>query len=207
MNNTGDKLTDLLLFLKDYIAEKGFPPSVREICVAQNIKSTASVHYYLNKLEDKNLIRRSFSKNRAIEIVNPYSSQKSKQNIKEVPLVGKIACGLPITAIENIEDVYSLPSELFCTNGELFMLNASGESMINVGIFDKDLVVIKKQNEANNGEIVAVLINDEEATLKTYYLERNYVRLSPENDTMEDIIVPNCKILGVAVGVIHRFNK
>ncbi|HEY8443453.1 MAG TPA: transcriptional repressor LexA [Clostridia bacterium] len=194
----------VLEYLKKYITKYGYPPTVREICKALNITSTATAHYTLNRLQAYGYIRKVDNHKRALEIVNEYSDFPKKELV-EVPLVGKITAGAPITAIENIEDVFPLPLDMFAS-GELFLLTVKGDSMINAGILDGDKIVVRKQSIANNGEIVAVLI-DGEATVKRFYMDNTnrYIKLMPENDKYEPIIVEEAEILGLVVGLIRKY--
>ena len=197
---TEAKLMNVLNYISDYIDENGFPPTVRDMCADLNIGSTATVHYYLGKLSDAGFIKKADFKNRCIEVI----SNPNRPNKNGIPVVGKVAAGLPITAVENIEDYVSLPSNIFSTNDNLFILNVSGESMINAGIYDGDKIIVRQQQTANNGDKVIALIDDS-ATVKTFYKEKDHIRLQPENDTMEPIIVPDCQILGVVVGLIRKY--
>jgi repressor LexA len=199
--NIDAKLNEVLNFIKDFSARHGYPPSVREMCGGLRISSTASVYYYLNKLESLGLISKSPSKNRAIEIKTKYSDFAKKTSV-DIPLLGKIAAGEPILAVENLEDVYPLPRELF-GNGELFMLSIKGDSMIDAGIFDGDKIIIKKQPAANNGEIVAALI-DGCATVKRLFVHKDKIVLHPENAAMQDIVAEKVDIIGVAAGLIRK---
>jgi repressor LexA len=196
----------ILDYLRKYFDENNFPPSVREICHAVGINSTATVFTRLNKLEELGFIKKADGKKRAMEILNSDRLGRimPKKAQKNIPLIGKIAAGTPISAIENIEDTYTLPAELF-SSGELFMLKVQGNSMINAGIFDGDKIIVRKQETADNGEIVAAMI-DGEATVKRFYLEKSQVRLQPENDALSPIIAPagDVSILGVVVGLIRR---
>ncbi|HCX03593.1 MAG TPA: repressor LexA [Clostridiales bacterium] len=200
-----DKQVKILNFIKEEIYNKGYPPSVREICKAVNLKSTSTVHSHLNKLEDKKYIKKGNNKNRAIELinneVNKYDSEKKEMT--NLPLIGDIAAGSPILAYENVEDVYPIPID-WVGKEESFMLQVKGDSMIDAGIFSGDYVIISKQYTASNGQIVAALIDDE-ATLKTFYKEKNYIRLQPENKNMEPIIAKDVEILGVLKCVIRRY--
>jgi len=196
-DNPGGKSAQILNYLQDFFDENGYPPSVREICKAVGAKSTATVFNYLNDLQDKGYIRKADNKKRALEILS-----SSKKPTKNIPLVGKITAGEPIEAQENIEDVYALPAELF-SSGELFMLRVQGESMILAGIYDGDKIIVRKQESADNGQIVAAMI-DGEATVKRFYKESKHIRLQPENDTMSPIITKNAEILGVVVGLIRK---
>jgi len=189
----------ILDYMQNFFKEKGYPPSVREICAATNLKSTATVHAYLVQLEEKGYIKRDPQKPRAIEIVNLSGSRR----LVDVPLVGKVTAGQPILAQQNIENVFSLPKEML-PDAEVFMLSVKGDSMINAGIFDGDYVLVQSTNTAENGDIVVALIEDE-ATIKRFYKEANYIRLQPENPSMDPIIVYDLKILGKVVGLFRRF--
>ena len=183
------------------ILKRGFPPAVREICEAVHLKSTSSVHSHLESLERKGYIRRDPTKPRAIEILDD-SFQLLRKEMVNVPIVGKIAAGEPILAVENIEEYFPmLPNHI--SNKNTFMLHVRGESMINAGVLSGDHILVKQQDTAENGEMVAALIDDS-ATVKTFYHENGHIRLQPENDTMEPIIVPDCQILG-KVFCIFRF--
>ena len=200
MRQVRDKQNEIYEFLKTYTDNKGYPPSVREICEAVGLKSTSSVHGHLKRLESKGLIKRDPTKPRALDI--KYDS--IKKEIINFPIIGKVTAGLPILANENIEDVFPIPLDYISHNQELFILNISGDSMINAGIFDGDLAIIEKCKTAKNGEIVVVLIENE-ATIKRFYKEKNHIRLQPENDNMEAIIVNNCKLLGRLVGLFRSY--
>lgn len=187
--------------IKTHILEKGYPPSVREICAAVGLSSTSTVHGHLERLEKKGLIRRDLTKPRAIELVKENLIRKE---MVDIPIVGKIAAGLPILAVENIEDTFSLPFNFIRSNKELFMLNVTGESMIEAGIHDGDLVILEKTSYAENGDIVVALIENE-ATLKRFFKEKDHIRLQPENKTMEPIIVSDCQIIGKLVGLYRTY--
>ncbi|ABS33610.1 transcriptional repressor LexA [Clostridium botulinum] len=195
-----DKQNEVYNFIKLQIKEKGYPPSVREICKAVGLSSTSSVHFHLKRLEKEGLIKRDSSKTRAIEIVDP----TSKKEVINVPIVGTITAGNPILAIENIEDVFPLPIDYVKNTKDLFMLKVSGESMIEAGILNGDLAIIEKTDSANNGDIVVALI-DNEATLKRFFKESSYIRLQPENKSMKPIILENCKVLGRLVGIYRKY--
>ncbi|APF26575.1 repressor LexA [Clostridium sporogenes] len=195
-----DKQNEVYNFIKLQIKEKGYPPSVREICKAVGLSSTSSVHFHLKRLEKEGLIKRDSSKTRAIEIVDP----TSKKEVINVPIVGTITAGNPILAIENIEDVFPLPIDYVKNTKDLFMLKVSGESMIEAGILDGDLAIIEKTDSANNGDIVVALI-DNEATLKRFFRESSYIRLQPENKSMKPIILEDCKVLGRLVGIYRKY--
>jgi len=200
-----DKQVKILNFIKEQINNKGYPPSVREICKAVNLKSTSTVHSHLKTLVNKKYIKKGNNKNRAIELIDSEISKydSEKKEMTNLPLIGDIAAGSPILAYENVEDVYPIPID-WVGKEQSFMLQVKGESMIDAGIFSGDYVIISKQNTARNGQIIAALIEDE-ATLKTFYKESNYIRLQPENKNMEPIISDNVKILGVLKCVIRRY--
>lgn len=198
------KQTDILEYLKSYILEHGYPPTVRDICQAVGLKSTSSVHSHLGALEEKGYIRRDPTKPRAIEIIDD-DFALTRREVINIPIVGTVAAGEPILAQENIQDYFPVPPEyLHNVNNQTFILRVKGESMINVGIYDGDLVIVSQQNTASNGEIVVALIDDS-ATVKTFYKEKGYVRLQPENDAMDPIIVDNCMILGKVIGLFRQY--
>ena len=193
------KQTEILEYIKSEIINRGFPPAVREICEAVNLKSTSSVHSHLETLERNGYIRRDPTKPRAIEIVDD-NFNLTRRELVNVPVVGRVAAGEPILAVENVENYFPIPAE-FMPNSQTFMLNVKGESMINAGILDGDQILVQQQSTAENGDIVVALIDDS-ATVKTFYKEDGYYRLQPENDTMEPIIVKDdLKILGKVIGV------
>jgi repressor LexA len=196
-----NKQLEIYEFMKRYILLKGYPPSVREICEAVELKSTSTVHGHLERLEKKGLIRRDPTKPRAIELIK---DRVTKKEMIDIPVVGKVTAGLPILAVENIEDTFSIPLNFVKSNKELFMLNVSGESMIEAGILDGDLAMIEKVSTADNGEIVVALI-DNEATLKRFYKEIDHIRLQPENSSMKPIIVKDCQVIGKLVGLYRTY--
>lgn len=200
MREVNNKQNEIYEFLKTYADNKGYPPSVREICEAVGLKSTSSVHGHLKRLESKGLIKRDPTKPRALEIID----SSIKKEMVNIPIVGKVTAGMPILANENVEDIFPIPIDYIKHNKELFMLNISGDSMINAGIFDGDLAIIEKCQTARNGEIVVALIENE-ATIKRFYKEEDHIRLQPENDKMDAIIVDNCKILGRLVGLFRTY--
>lgn len=194
------KETEILFFIKKRIEEFGYPPSVREIGKGVGLKSPSSVHGYLERLEEKDYIIKSAMKNRAIVIKDQYDdSLLSKKSTVDVPILGKVSAGIPILATENIEDTFPIPSHL-AEDKDLFMLKISGESMINAGILDGDYVLIEKRNNAKNGDIVLALIEDS-ATVKTFYKEKDRIRLQPENDNMDPIYSNQVEILGHIIGL------
>lgn len=186
----------VLNFIQDFTQKNSYPPSVREMCAGLGISSTATIVYHLRKLEKEGKLSREKSRNRAIEVNgrSPF--------MQGIPVVGKVAAGTPITATENIEDTLSFSQNLFGDQDELFILNVQGESMINAGIFDGDKIVVHKQENAENGQIAVAMI-DGEATVKRFYKENGRIRLQPENDFMEPIIVKDVQILGVMVGLVR----
>ena len=193
---------EVLAFIINNVEKLGFPPSVREICEKFNMKSTATAFYYLKKLEKIGAIERDSSKNRHIRVSPEYMSDKLPENLVRMPMVGKIAAGQPITAIENKEDEYVFARELF-KGDDQFILKVQGESMIEAGIFDGDMVIVNPQQTANNGDIVVALLEDE-ATLKRFFIEADGIRLQAENSSMADIFVKDVQILGLAVGLIRN---
>lgn len=195
------KQDEIYNFIKKQLHEKGYPPSVREICAAVGLRSTSTVHGHLSRMEKKGLIRRDPTKPRAIEVIEDSIYRKEMIHI---PLIGTVTAGLPILAIENVEDTFSIPINFIKSNNELFMLRVHGESMIEAGILDNDLVIIEKINTAQDGEIVVALI-DNEATLKRFFKENDCIRLQPENSTMKPIIVKNCTIIGKLIGLYREY--
>ena len=194
------KQLEILEYIKSQILERGFPPAVRDICEAVNLKYTSSVHSHLETLEKNGYIKRDPTKPRAIEVLDD-SFHMIRREMVNVPIIGRVAAGEPILAEQNIENYFPIPME-FMPNKQTFMLKVRGESMINAGIFDGDYVLVGEQETADNGEMVVALIEDG-ATVKTFYKEEGIIRLQPENDTMEPIIVPDCIILGKVIGVFR----
>ena len=194
------KQQEILEYIKDEILHKGYPPAVREICQAVNLKSTSSVHSHLETLEKNGYIRRDPTKPRANEIMDD-TFNLNRREMVNVPILGNVAAGEPLFAEENIEDYFPIPAEMV-PNSEVFMHHVRGESMINVGILDGDNVLVQQQSTAKDGEMVVALVEDS-ATVKTFYKEDGYIRLQPENDTMEPIIVPDCQILGKVFGIFR----
>ena len=201
----------ILKFIEKQINEKGYPPSVREIGKAVGLSSTATVHGYLAKLTKKGYIKKEDQKGRTLRVLkggladNEKPSPKPLYNGRElvdVPVIGKITAGAPILAVENVTDTFPIPID-FVGNSESFMLTVRGESMIEAGILDGDYILVKRQNSARNGQIVVALIEDE-ATVKTFYKEKDHIRLQPENDFLDPIILPNVKILGKAIGLYRK---
>ena len=197
------KQSEILEYIKNEILNRGFPPSVREICEAVNLKSTSSVHSHLETLEKNGYIRRDPTKPRAIEIVDDHFNLVRRETVN-VPIIGKVAAGQPLLAVENVEGYFPIPSE-YMPNSRTFMLVVQGDSMINAGIFNGDYVIVEQQSTAENGQKVVALIDDS-ATVKTFYKEDGFIRLQPENDAMEPIIVnpgQSFQILGRVIGIFR----
>ncbi len=195
-----ERCAEIYKYIKEFLMKKGYPPSVREIGEKVGLSSSSTVHSYLHMLEDDGKIHRDPTKPRAIEIIgeNPW------ENMLRVPLVGKVAAGTPITAEENIEEVFNVPASLLGTQDDTFMLRVQGESMINAGIYDGDYIFVKEQNTAKNGEIVVALVENEEATVKRIFFEKDRVKLQPENDTMKPFYEKNVVVLGKVIGVYRQ---
>lgn len=194
------KQQEILDYIKEEILKRGYPPAVREICEAVNLRSTSSVHSHLETLEKNGYIRRDPTKPRAIEICDD-NFQMVRTEMVSLPVVGHVAAGTPILAEENIDSYFPVPAELV-PQGESFVLKVKGDSMINVGIFSGDQIFVNACNTAHNGDTVVALIDDS-ATVKTFYKEDGHIRLQPENDTMDPIIVDDCQILGKVFGVFR----
>ena len=216
-NGLNKRERDILKFIQKEIITNGFAPSVREICKAVGLNSTATVQGYLKTLEERGYVKKENQKGRTIRLLKNFKGENvisdalgvsatkeyySNKEMVNVPLVGKITAGQPILAVENITDTFPIPID-FIGNSESFMLTVRGESMIEAGILDGDYILVKKTNSAENGQIVVALIDDE-ATVKTFYKEKGHIRLQPENSTMDPIIVPDCQILGKVAGVFRK---
>jgi len=204
MEKLTDKQSVILQILKKLIAKNGYPPTVREIGKEANLSSPATIHFHLQKLEEKGYIKKDDNKNRTLEILVPNEYLEQDENIVEVPLLGKVTAGSPIEAIETPDEYFSLPANLVTTKNEVFTLKVSGESMINVGIYDGDILIVERCNTAKNGDTVVAMNDNNEATVKTFYKEDGYFRLQPENDTMEPIILKECTILGKVIGLYRK---
>ncbi len=204
MEKLTDKQNVILQILKKLIAKNGYPPTVREIGEAAHLSSPATIHFHLKKLEEKGYIKKDDNKNRTLEILVPNEYLEQDDSVVEVPLLGKVTAGTPIEAIENPEEMFSLPANLIANKNEVFTLTVSGESMINVGIYDGDILIVERRNTARNGETVVAMNENNEATVKTFYKEDGYFRLQPENDTMEPIILKECTILGKVIGLYRK---
>lgn len=202
-NDLTNKQKDILIYIKKFIATNKYPPSIREICTALNLKSPATVHAHINNIIDKGYLKRSPNSNHALELLTP--NEFEDENVISVPLLGKITAGNPIEAIENTDEYFNLPAELVPKGKTVFTLRVNGESMINKGIHDNDIVIIERKNTANNGDIVVAMNDENEVTLKTFYKEDGYFRLQPENDYMVPIILKNVTILGKAIGLYRKF--
>lgn len=206
METLTEKQKVILDTIKKFIAKEGFPPTVREIGKALNLSSPATTHFHLEKLESKGYIRKGKAKNRTIELLVPNEYLESDNGVVSIPLIGTITAGSPIEAIENPNELFSIPIELIPKKASVFALNVKGTSMINKGIRDGDIVLIEKKKTANNGEIVAAMTSENEVTLKTFYKEQGHIRLQPENDTMAPIILDDVTILGKAIGLYRKFS-
>ena len=194
------KQQEILDYIKDEILKRGYPPTVREICETVNLKSTSSVHSHLETLEKNGYIRRDPTKSRTIEIIDD-NFNLSRREVVNIPLLGQVAAGQPLLAVENITEYFPIPSE-YMPGGEVFMLKVKGDSMINMGIYEGDQIIVRKQNTASNGEVIVALVDDS-ATVKRFYKENGHIRLQPENDFMDPIIVDDCEILGKVIGLIR----
>ena len=209
MNNNIKEITEkqnnVLDFIKRFAAEHGYPPSIREIGQALGLSSPATVHTHVRKLCNAGYLRVNPNKFRAMEILVENEYEEKKEEVVKVPLLGKVTAGSPIEAIERPNEFFSLPASLIPAKETIFTLNVSGESMINAGIYDGDVVIVQKQSTARNGEIVVAMTEENEVTLKTYYKEKGHIRLQPENDSMEPFIFDNVTILGKAIGLYRKF--
>ncbi|RBW69934.1 transcriptional repressor LexA [Bacillus taeanensis] len=206
MTKLSKRQEDILDFIKSEVQKKGYPPSVREIGEAVGLASSSTVHGHLSRLEKKGLIRRDPTKPRAIEILSEEStSYIPKAEVVNIPVIGKVTAGQPISAIENIEEYFPLPQQ-FVSDDNVFILVVEGESMIEAGIYEGDMVIVRQQPTANNGDIIVAMTEDDEATVKRFFKESDYIRLQPENSTMEPIIVQNCSILGKVIGVFRSIH-
>ncbi len=207
MSKLSKRQLQILDFIKEEVKKKGYPPSVREIGEAVGLASSSTVHGHLSRIEKKGYIRRDPTKPRAIEILNvdKDDSLEVEKSTAYIPIVGKVTAGLPITAVENIEDYLPIPEHL-ASNAQTFALVIQGESMIEAGIFDGDVVIVRQQQTANNGEIIVAMTEDNEATVKRFFREKGYFRLQPENSSMDPIIVKECTVLGKVIGVFRTIH-
>lgn len=205
MSKVSSRQQAILEFIRSEVRLKGYPPSVREIGEAVGLASSSTVHGHLDRLEKKGFIRRDPTKPRAIELLGQEDSENLglfAHSVARVPVIGKVTAGVPITATENIEDYFPLPQH-YAGEGEIFMLSVVGDSMIDAGIHSGDYVIVRKQQTANNGEIVVAMTEDDEATVKTFYKEKDHIRLQPENATMEPLRLKHVTILGKVVGLFR----
>ncbi len=206
MTKISKRQESIMEFIKAEVNQKGYPPSVREIGAAVGLASSSTVHGHLARLESKGYIRRDPTKPRAIEILDPEGLDVIKPGVLNVPLIGKVTAGQPITAIENIEEYFPLPESYGTKEDNIFMLEIMGDSMIEAGILNGDYVVVKQKSTADNGEIVVAMTEENEATVKRFFKEKDYFRLQPENASMDPIIVDNVSILGKVVGVYRNIH-
>lgn len=205
MEKLTEKQEEVLKVIKQAIAEKGYPPTVREIGNRIGLSSSATTQFHICKLEEKGYIKKDSTKNRTIELLVPNEYKKEKEEIVQVPLLGKVTAGNPIEAIETPDEYFALPSALLPKHKEVFTLKVNGESMINAGIYDGDILIVERKNTANNKDTVVAMTEENEVTVKTFYKEKDHIRLQPENDTMEPIILPNVSILGKVIGLYRKF--
>ncbi|ARF15393.1 MULTISPECIES: transcriptional repressor LexA [Sporosarcina] len=206
MKKISKRQEEILAFIKDEVRLKGYPPSVREIGEAVGLASSSTVHGHLSRLESKGFIRRDPTKPRAIEILDPEGLDELKNGVMHVPLIGKVTAGNPITTIENIEEYFPLPDTFGSSEDEIFMLEIVGDSMIEAGILNGDRVIVRQTHSASNGEIVVAMTEEDEATVKRFFKEKDYFRLQPENSSMEPIIVDQVSILGKVIGVFRMIH-
>lgn len=199
-----EKQKIVLDYVKKYTAKHGYPPAIREICDGVNLSSPATVFVHLRHLEELGYIKKTSNKFRTIEILCENEYLENNDDIVKVPLLGKITAGSPITAIETPNEFFDLPISLIPRGKEVFTLHVSGNSMINAGIFDGDYVIVERKKSAKNGDIVVAMTDNNEATLKRFFKEKNHIRLQPENDTMDPIILNNCTILGKAIALYRK---
>lgn len=205
MEELTKRQSDILNAIKKAIAEKGYPPTVREIGKIVGLSSSATIQFHINKLEEKGYLKKDNSKNRTIELLvdNEYIEKDDK--VVDIPLLGKVTAGNPIEAITIPDEYFSIPVTMIPNKSEVFSLKVKGESMINVGIYDGDIIIVERKNTANNGDTVVAMTEDNEVTVKTFYKEKDHIRLQPENDYMAPIILPTCTILGKVVGLYRKF--
>ena len=195
---------EILTFIKKYSAKHGYPPAIREICKGVGLSSPATVFVHVKNLEKEGYIKSTNNKFRTIEILVENEYLEKNEDVVKVPLLGKITAGSPITAIEQPNEFFDIPASLIPATAEVFTLHVSGESMINKGIYDNDYVIVRRQNHAKNGDVVVAMTDENEVTLKTFYKEKDHIRLQPENDTMAPLIFDNIQILGIAIGVYRK---
>ena len=208
MTKLSKRQKEILEFIKKEVQTKGYPPSVREIGEAVGLASSSTVHGHLARLESKGFIRRDPTKPRAIEILDGdfTSLMANSSKVVNVPVIGKVTAGQPITAIENVEEFFPLPDRIVSPDDQVFMLEIMGDSMIEAGILDGDYVIVRQQKTANNGDIVVAMTDENEATVKRFFKEKDYIRLQPENSNLEPIILRNVTILGRVIGVYRMLH-
>lgn len=204
-NDLSTRQNEILTYIKKYTAKNNYPPSVREIAAGVNLRSPATVHVHIKNLIEKGYLRRNNSNHKLLELQIPNEFESVTSDTIQIPLLGKVTAGNPIEAIENPDEYFPIPIQLIPQNKEIFTLRVSGESMINAGIYDNDIVIIERKNTAKNGEIVVAMTDENEVTLKRFYKEENYFRLQPENDFMNPIILNSVTILGTAIGLYRKF--
>ena len=205
MEQLSTREEEFLIAIKKFVAKNGFTPTVRELCEMLGLNSPATSHFHLNRLEAKGYIKRNKQKSRAIELLVPNEYLDQKENVVDVALIGMVTAGNPVEAIERPDEYISLPTNVINSKKEVFALNVEGTSMINKGILNGDIVIVERKNDANNGDIVVAMTSENEVTLKTFYKEKDHIRLQPENDTMKPIILNNATILGKAIGLYRTF--
>ena len=204
MQKLTNRQSFVLMQLKKHLAQKGYPPTVRELCEKTNLSSTATIQVHLDKLVEKGYIKKDPDKNRTIELLVPNEFSINTDSVVLVPLLGKVNAGNPIEAIETPNEYFELPVNLINNRREVFTLRVNGDSMINAGIYDDDVIIVERGNTVNNGEKVVAMNEENEATVKTYYKEKNHIRLQPENDNMDPIILKDVTILGKVVGLYRK---
>lgn len=204
-NNLSTRQNEILTFIKKYTAKNNYPPSIREICTGVNLKSPATTHVHVKNLIEKGYLKRNMNNHKLLELLVPNEFEQVSLDTVQIPLLGKVTAGNPIEAIENPDEYFPIPIQLIPQNKEIFTLRVNGDSMINAGILDNDIVIIERQNTAKNGEIVVAMNAENEVTLKTFYKEENYIRLQPENDFLTPIILKEVTILGKAIGLYRKF--
>ena len=205
MEKLTDRQNDILNAIKKFEAEYGYPPTVREIASMVNLSSPATIHTHLTNLVNKGYLKKGNNKNRTLELLVPNELKNTNDTVATVPLLGKVTAGNPIEAIEMPDQYMDIPASLIPKRKEVFTLRVNGDSMVNVGIYDNDIIIVERKNTANNGEIVVAMTDENEVTVKRFFKEKDYIRLQPENDYMAPIILNNCTILGKVIGLYREF--
>lgn len=205
MEKLTDRQNDILTAIKKFEAEYGYPPTVREIASMVNLSSPATIHTHLTNLVNKGYLKKGNNKNRTLELLVPNELKNTNDTVATVPLLGKVTAGNPIEAIEMPDQYMDIPAYLIPKRKEVFTLRVNGDSMVNVGIYDNDIIIVERKNTANNGEIVVAMTDENEVTVKRFFKEKDYIRLQPENDYMAPIILNNCTILGKVIGLYREF--